>query len=435
MKYFANIANKAYNKKQAFITKHWVGNDTSVRNIFKSSRITQTININKINITAWNFLLTYNAVLTGYQLDFLQRPVDIQEVVELKASRECVKRGTIVLFNNLHAYKEIIKYISDPYLRAEVIDNQEIDKIWLKLNHLSIQEVSDIFQTIILIRFFIHMNNRVNIFLPHNMYSIYHLVLYKHEIKISNLFRQTFDTRKFIKAWITKMNFKIDMKHDFILKLLGIVNQANSTLINWDKYTLPTPVVAQSGGLIPRVYNKIFFGLDEHKYTMNQILGTTGPTDGVIFNATMITIATNKFWMEVIEPIFAKGLNSHVTIAMKIKSVYGNYRNIGKYWAYKPGEMKLFTQTLLAWWFANDKEQYNSEQFELEAILFSYKALTEKDSLLKIRSPEVRQMPNNMFKMFSHEYTNFPAVWDLLTIEGLTKHMSKYDNSEYFIKG
>ena len=39
---------------------------------------------------------------------------------------------------------------------------------------------------------------------------------------------------------------------------------------------------------------------------------------------------------------------------MKIKSVYGNYRNIGKYWAYKPGELNLFKQTLMAWWHAND---------------------------------------------------------------------------------
>jgi hypothetical protein len=195
-----------------------------------------------------------------------------------------------------------------------------------------------------------------------------------------------------------------------------------------------TPTVAHSGGAIPRVYNRIFFGILEHKMPIDTILEGDN-ANGAIIQMNLIEKAANMFWKQIIDPIFDKGINSHVTIAMKIKSVYGNYRNIGKYWAFKPGELELFIQTLKAWWIANDKEQYNSEQFELDAFIFSYKALTEKDSLLKIRSPEVRQMPNNMFKMFSHTFTNFPTVWDFLSIEGLTKHFSKYDTAEYFIKG
>jgi len=393
------------------------------------------INNIKQNLPVLNrnqFLYDYNGFLTGFQLDFFYGPVIKMEVFEKRVKNPRLKLGLLVLWQNKHAYKELLDIIKNPNL-MDVIDQQKIFRLWDKLNYLSRDDLGNLFYSIVFIRFFLHMNNSVNVFLPNNVYGLARFYLDKNNIKLMNDFRTNFDFKKYALSWARENKFRINWKHLFAIELLTLSVKStydNILYLRLNNITRSNPI--QTG---INIVNKIFFDFKEVKYNMNQVLDTDNISYGIIMNPTIIEPAVYLFWKDIVEPIFANGDSIFVSAMMKIQTTYGDYRSIGKYWAYKPGEMNLMVKSLQRWWLENDKDQYNSEQFELQNIIFSYKALTHKDSLLKIRSPLVRDMPFEMYQNFTHDFYNFPMVWDLLTIEGLTKHISKFNLTEYFIKG
>lgn len=302
MKYWANIYNKMNSTAIRVANIHWRKTDTSVRNIFKN-RLINTVTNKLPIITAFQFTLLYNSILTGYQLDFFYGPCIKSEVFNRRVTNPKIKLGALVLMNNLHAYKEIITFIKDPRL-MDIIDTSIINNLWTKLNHLSSQDLDHLFHTLTFIRFWLHMNNTVNVFLPHNLISLSRFYLDKNDIKLMSLFRLNFsteDSKNVLISLAKELNIKIDFKHVFFVKLMGIWNNTSHGNIFHKTLTkYPEKVLKELGNI---VYNKIFFDFNEVKYNMNQILNTDDEVHGIIMNPTIIEPAVNLFWKDKVEPI------------------------------------------------------------------------------------------------------------------------------------
>jgi hypothetical protein len=181
------------------------------------------------------------------------------------------------------------------------------------------------------------------------------------------------------------------------------------------------PRLNNDGGTDAAVYNKIFFGYKDHNYNLHNsplidsIYSMEMKANGILFHDGIIQLFAPKFWDEIVEPAFSNYKFYHVSICMKIKYVYGDYRSIGKYWAYTANDKNLFKESLIKWWIMKYKEQYKSEAFELDSIILSFKMLSDEDALLKIRAPQLRIMESK--SVFINSWQNFPMIWDFLKLE------------------
>lgn len=286
-------------------------------------------------------------------------------------------------------------------------------------------------------------------------YILYHInfaisLLRKNNfLYIQNLLIETISTigknGAYIKAnsfgnYLRKITFTLSS--DIINKLFLDCLNLEEALMKQKSEILPTdklidiktkfefPPLMDEFNLKERVYkhfNKIFWGFEIYEYLLDK-KSINILTEGLLLQAI------RDFWRTIVTNNLLNNPSYRIAVQIRFMTTNGEWRNLGKYTSYQIGDMHnflIFISSLLQ----GLASHYIASQITVSRITFSWKILTENDSIIQLKTRQNFELANPLSN-FAKGLENIPMVWRLKDMlkDGIIMQQSRYNDMEQFIK-
>jgi hypothetical protein len=225
----------------------------------------------------------------------------------------------------------------------------------------------------------------------------------------------------FIKNVALFMNFPNNIANA-ILNLNGVFNdflsrqQKENTKLLLDLLSTQTDVVKKKS-------NAIFFGFKD--FTVNA-------SNSEILNPSLLADAIDVFWNSIILNFDNLKLWNKFSIQIKIRFANGQFRSITKFWAYDPSQKNTLLQNAINYMDVKNMKYDQDENF-IQSIIFSWKVITEQDTLLLIKSPSFSSIHIPLLNWINEKFT-IPNVFNFESLLNTNVRMSKYEPNTKYIE-
>lgn len=285
-------------------------------------------------------------------------------------------------------------------------------------DRVSIRNFTNLYLALRIYAALIQFNNMNSLKAVISNHKLFLLILKKAAIKYSDK-----NIAKYVWQYLwDPLNSILIAQMDYLNRVkYAMKNVVNTPIIS----DLLSPETSQPVNTFRTKMNAIFFGFKEYVVKLDIL--------GVVTKETILW-PLYRFWDEIVTPQFAKTDNkfAKISVMIKVRFTNGQYRSLTKFWTYGPNDMMALLQDCLTY-MLEQAIKYEGEEFLVDQVIFSYKLLTEQDSILLSRSPSLRPPILNNWKG-GNKFV-LPAVWDYLTLPNTVKSFSKYSPNQMFVSG